>query len=341
MPIIVISYFVLASFTLLAAYNINRRYYQLLYLILGLGLVLLTGLRDGDSVRDYHTYVNMYNAIKSGAPVLTEISFKLIALFSSSSLILFIIYAILGVTAKCYAIKQIGSTLGLSILIYMSNFFILHEMTQIRAGVAAGILLLSVKYIYNRDRKRFIFCVVAACLFHISALIMIPLWFTNFKRRHLIILSALPIVSLCIAILKINTIAIIPIPFIQEKLEIYQKLTQKGLGEFNKINIFNLVFLAKVFIYYLLIFKYELVKSHNKYVPILMVIYCLSISSFWTFSTMPVISFRISELYAAVELVMIPLVAYIFKPRMIGVAAVVFIATICLLINIYYNSLVS
>ena len=101
---------------------------------------------------------------------------------------LFLLFAILGVSFKLIAIKQLTELWFLSLILYLSNFFILHEMTQIRAGVASAFLLLCVKPIYDRDLKRFLLFAVLGFLFHYSAIVILPLWFLGIKARKNVLL---------------------------------------------------------------------------------------------------------------------------------------------------------
>ena len=54
-------------------------------------------------------------------------------------------------------------------------------MVQIRASVAAGLLMLSFVPLYERKPVRFVITVVCAALFHVSALMILPFYFLNTK----------------------------------------------------------------------------------------------------------------------------------------------------------------
>lgn len=312
------------------------------FVTLGLLLILIAGFRNGELVRDYGMYLNMFQD-KSDAIV--EPSFIVITnvvhrLFGDNSIYLFVIFAILGVGLKFAAIKQLTELWFLSVLIYFSNFFILHEMTQIRAGVASALLLLCVKPIYDRNLKLFLLFAFLAFSFHYSALMILPLWFLNEKPRKkwLIILVPLSYLSF---FLGINLIMSIPIPGIREKILIYQKLQELGGEESISVNLFSLVFLTRIAIFYFLIYKYELLHSHNKYFPILMKIYCISLISYPVFATLSAFSTRISEFYGVVDFILIPFIYYVFKPIYFSRAIVIFIGLSLLLIILFYIKLIA
>ncbi|WP_256742632.1 EpsG family protein, partial [Cronobacter sakazakii] len=59
---------------------------------------------------------------------------------------------------KLHAIKKISSSPILSLIIYIAFYYILHDMTQIRAGVAAGLFLLAIRELASGKNIK------AACL---------------------------------------------------------------------------------------------------------------------------------------------------------------------------------
>jgi hypothetical protein len=311
------------------------------FIILGLVLIIIAGFRQGDSVRDYDGYVIMFQN-KSDTiiePSFALISFLVHALLGDNSIYLFIIFAILGVSLKFVAIKQLTELWFLSVLIYFSNFFILHEMTQIRVGVASALMLLCVKPIYDRNLKYFLLFALLAFSFHFSALMILPLWFLNNKPQKKWLVVLIPI-SYLIFFLGINLITSIPIPGVHEKIEIYQKLQEIGDEAFTNINLFNLVFLTKIAIFYFLIYKYELLLSYNKYFSILMKMYCISLISYPIFATIPAFATRINELYGVVDFILIPFLYYVFKPIYFSRAIVVFIGLSLILIVLFYVKLI-
>ena len=60
---------------------------------------------------------------------------------------------------------------------YIARFIIGRNFVQIRAGLAYAILMLSIKYIFEKDWKRYFLIVFVAWLFHRSCIVAIPLYF--------------------------------------------------------------------------------------------------------------------------------------------------------------------
>jgi hypothetical protein len=314
---------------------------EILYLFLGLVLIFIAGFRGEGVDRDYDNYVQYFQDANFG---LVEPSFVLISkalkVFTSIPIALFLVFAFLGVSLKFKAIKQLSELPFLCLAIYASYFFILHEMTQIRAGVASGILLLCIKPIYNRDWKRFLLFAFLAVSFHYSALIIFPFWFLGHKPRKTLLILAIPLAYL-VYFSHVNLIAFLPIPGIKEKLDVYKQLQELGDAQWNSINVFNLLFLSRIIIFYFIIWKYELITAANKFAPILLKIYCFSLVFFLIFATMPVIAFRINELCGIVEIILVPLLYYAFKPTWFAKTIVLFIGLNLMFIILFYEKLIT
>ena len=95
--------------------------------------------------------------------------------------------------------------LGLSV--YLSRFFISRNMMQIRAALAIAIVLFALKYIQNREFRKFIIVVISATIIHYSSIIAIPLyWLYNFrlsfKRCFLILGVSITLVGIGSELIK-------------------------------------------------------------------------------------------------------------------------------------------
>jgi hypothetical protein len=308
-------------------------------------LILLAAFRDGNAVRDYNGYVSVY---KKESTYLIEISFYIIAwlvnhVFFNNVIFLFVIYAILGVSLKAKAIRELTALYFLSLVIYISSFYILHELTQIRAGVAAGFLLLCIKPVYERNLRKFLLFASCAVLFHYSALPIYFLWFLKGDRINKYFYAAIIPFSYIFYFSHIDLVKLIiqfiPIAYIQKKYAAYVYLQTIAAGD-AKTNVFNYVFLAKCLIYYVILWKSNLIKTQNKYITLLLKIEALSLVCFVLFSSIPVISSRVNELFGVVEIILIPMIYYVFRQKLFSTFIVTFIGLCFLLISIFYTHLI-
>lgn len=320
----------------------NKRMSYFVYYFLGICLILIAGFRPEGIDRDYGNYIEHF--INYFEVILLEPTFKVLA-WSINTVIgpfpiyLFLIYAILGVGLKLVAITKLTDLYFLVLLAYLSEFFILHEMTQIRAGVASSFLLFAIKPLYERNFRLFFIYSLLATLFHYSAIILFPLWILNHKPQRVLQVWAVP-VALGVYILNINIITTLPIPFIKEKMIVYQHLKETGDTMHNNINVFNSVYIVKVLVYYVMIWKYDILQNRNKYFVLLLKIYGLSLFLLPLLAAIPVFAFRLSELYGIVGIILIPMLCYIYSPRILSRCLVVLFCLVMLLISVLYNQLI-
>lgn len=347
MIILTLSLFFIAALLAFLPGNPHGKLNNIISIILALLLVLLSGLRNGSQLPDYNSYLILYDDIKTGEAIV-EPSFLYISKFVyfifDDVLFLFIIYAVIGVFLKFRAIKQLTNLWLLSMAVYVSNFFILHEMIQIRAGVAAGFLLLCIKPIYERNLKKFLLFALFAIFFHISSLVIIPLWFLGKFKSKANLYFLVPIIPIAYIIyfLKITILNFIPIPYVQDKLDLYIALQDLGEADFfTDINVFNYLFLAKIFIFYFFLYNHKIMMLHNKYSIILLNIYAISLFMYPALAMMPVLAGRVSELLGIVEIILFPLLYYILSPKYLSRLIILIWSLAIILINIYKSGLIT
>jgi hypothetical protein len=258
--------------------------------------------------------------------------------------LMFIVFAALGVSIKLIAIQQLSNFWLLSIAVYISFNFLYHEMIQIRAGVAAGFLLLCIKPIIERNLKVFALFTAIAISFHISSLLIIPLWFLNTKRinRNLYILSLIVVYLAVISGLSLSKlIELIPIERVQILYQGYLLGTTQGLHS-DKINLFSTIQLLKVSILLVLLLKVDTISRHSPFAILLVKINTLSVLSYAILSDIPVLAFRISQFLGVVEIITFPMIIYLFteRSRKIGYLVPLSVSSIFMGILLFYRNLI-
>lgn len=247
-----------------------------IFWFLGVCLVLNAGLR-GDVDNDYAGYVKYYLFSDYGfnvEPAFHAIVYVVRNILFDNVVFLFLIYAILGVLLKMVAIKQLTSLWFLSLLIYFSFFYILQDLTQIRAGVATGILLLCIKPLYERNFKRFVLYTIIAFLFHYSALLILLLWFLKPVKINVFLYAILIPTAYCFYYLDISfskLLLLIPIDAIQSKVEIYYNISESAQSV--QTNVLNIMQILKCLLSFFLLWKIDIITTYNKYAPLLLKIY--------------------------------------------------------------------
>lgn len=254
---------------------------------------------------------------------------------------IFFIYALLGISLKFIAIRKLSNLYFLPILIYISYYYILHDLTQIRAAVASGFFLLSIPYQAEGKRWKAFILMTCAVFFHYSALCLYPVLFfsnSNMNMKNKIKWGSLVPIGYIIYFLHVNLIMIMPIPFISSKIEAYQKLMESGKFGID-INVFNLVFLIRIAIFYYNLYFLDIIKEKCKGANLIVKIEALSLACFPGLAVLPVMAFRISELYGIVDIICMTYIYYTIKQESIAKITVSIIGISLLLISIFYNKL--
>ena len=315
---------------------------NMLFVVMVTTMALVAGLRPYDFDRDYSSYVDLY---RNGFDVTMEVTFMCIVTFVQTVyddvVLMFVIYALLGMLFLYLAIRRLTDLWFYSLLIYVGTYYLLHEMNQIRVGVASGLFLVALPYLKGGTRMKYAALAMCAMLFHYSAgilLFLVGFSFSSMKRWQVFFYAAIIPFAYIIYLLHLDILIMIPIPYIEEKLKLYQTL--QDLGEWDTINVFNLVLLVRIGMTYFILWKRTLIEQYTTYVNILLKIEIISIAAFVSLYTLPVLAFRISELLGVVEIILFPLLCYTVKPAYVGKLVVTLVAVTFLFINIFYNSIV-
>jgi hypothetical protein len=260
--------------------------------------------------------------------------------FGLTTIWTFLIIALIAITLKIYAISKLTDLALLSMLVYFSHFFILHEMTQIRAGVASAIILLCIPEIERRNLIIFLLLILMAALFHYSVVIFIPFYFlssTQLNKKLYLALLYFPYIMYAFQINIFTILNQLHLGVISEKLQLYNNLFEKG--DDSAINVFNVLFIIQLIICTVFIVKSDLLHEHNKYALLLIKMYAISASFFVLFSAIPIIAFRLSELLQIVQIILLPFLLYLIRPHYIALYAVVAFALMILTFDLFYVGL--
>lgn len=305
---------------------------------------LFAALRPVGIDQDSLGYQGYYNSGKL-IWVLVEPSFGVISYYSrllfNDFRCVLVIYAAIGLGLKFWIMPKLAINLWQTLIIYFSTYFLLHEFTQIRVGIASGLFLIALYYLKSNQSYRYVLCILIAGLFHYSALVLLPvIFFKNFrlnKTSSIIIASLIP---LAIILTRYNVAFLPSLNFIETismKLEIYSKEAENASI---RLNIFNLIYISKYLILYVFIYYRELLQVRYKYFDIILVIYAISLFLYISLSWNTILAMRISELLGVVEILLLPCIGKIFKSRSIGALAIIIIAAFYLFANIYSLELI-
>lgn len=311
-------------------------------IMLSVILVLIATFRPVGMDADSTSYQFAFEAYRLGSYVIKEPAFIFFSYLadlwagSDGLVLLFFFYALLAVTLKIYAIQKYSEIVIISLLVYICMFYILHDMTQIRVGVASAFFLLAIPDLINKHKKFFLTKICIACLFHFSAVVLLPLVILSNKKINLKVVFFAPVMFLCVILaigdmgsLLASFFSFFP-PMISEKAISYINGAQL-YGRFDNVNVFSKISLSTYFIF---IIYFWAVAKQNSLAPediIYLKLFSIMLSAFYILSSIPVLASRVFELFAVSFIFSFPQFLTKFKPKIIPGA----ILTLWLLIYLY------
>ena len=290
---------------------------------------------DPDSV----AYEEIFKSNGNDPRLLVESSFlflsEIVKGFTDDVHYLFLIYAILGITIKFYALRQLSPWYFLPLAIYFGNYFILHDFIQIRAAVASGLLLLAIKPLSEGNKKKAIVFFLIANVFHYSSLAFYPILFfsNNLSQIWKYVLIAILPIGVVLFLLHYDFLSALPIPYIQEKIEMYKELVE--IGRFNDLTLKNVFIWIQYAIVLYSLYFYETMLDKCPSLPLLLKITAYSMICFFALSSISVVAARLHELLGIVELALFPCVCYTIRPQYFGKMAVCVLGAIELFFTLF------
>ena len=319
----------------------------ILLIVSGIIMIFFAGLRGPHVDKDYDVYLKVFKNLPtinllftnstafflafSIEPTFIIIGSLLKNLFSNGYIFLILVYAFLGVFLKLRAIVKMTDLVLLSSLIYFSRIFLLQDMIQIRAGVAAGFILLSIPSMEEKNFKKFLMYFLLAFAFHYSAIIILPFFFLNSKKIDKLLYLLVIIVPIFLCLIKFDPLPILAkldFGIITDRINTYI-LRQKEVKD--EMILFGIGRIVQILLTIFFVLFSE--KSGNKYAIILTKINCYGVACFYLFTFSPAIALRLSELLCCVQIILIPLMYYIIKPKFLAELLVI-LSSIIYFINI-------
>lgn len=287
---------------------------KLIIIVLAVILIFFAGFRE-DIDRDYIMYSYMFKYISDFKDLTMEPTFTLISsfikTFSDNKVFLFLFYAILGISLKIYAITKLTEFWFLSILLFFCNIYIIQDLTQIRASIGSGLLLISLIPIVKRNFVFFCCVAFTSILFHYSSLIILFFWLFDTKRINVKLwVWAIPMayVLFFLELSPINLYKLIPIETVQAKVNTYILMQKADISD--KVNIFSVLVIIRITFIYFLLFNIQKISKFNQFAVILLKIYIMSVFLLILMASVITLSLRLNEFLSVAEFVLIPLIFY-------------------------------
>lgn len=322
-----------------------------LFLLVSVVLVFLAGFRGDGVSKDYHVYKAYFNEADSYSeyfsntfrePSFTFIPVTLKILGIYSERMVFTVFALIGVFISGVAIYKYSPYPAASLLLFYSNYFVLHEMTQIRVGIACGFLLLSLQFVKNRNIIKFLSCILLGTFFHYTAVLFVPVYFLNTERISKYFYAGLLFVSIGLAVIHFGIEKILYVfnfGMLQLKLDLY--IGAHSDGTFQGINIFNALILINMAVGLFMLLTVNQLSKHDGYAILFVKLHIVSLVMFYLFSSLVVLAWRFSELFGIVQFLLFPMMIYSFKEKWAGQILVIIVAGLMFYLNVFYANLLN
>lgn len=306
---------ILVSLLIFSIYEIrnNKEDTSKFFYIVMIFMLLFVGFRYKVG-HDWNTYFHIHKMntwhLTNGdfiEPTFTIIS-KITKLLSSNHIISFQIlifaYAAISLGSYTYVIDKYSKNKVTSVFILFPMYILNTVFGQIRYGVALAICLLSIRYIINKDFKKYILTILIAASFHFTAIVLIPVYFlANIKisnKNKLIILIIAIVIGLILNpldLIKYVNDNVFKLVYLNDKISIYTENEGSLISVYFFINLF--IYLFSEYIYNRLNINDSVVKNTINIIFWGVIIYAVS-------NKFDILAFRGSSYYFIFEILLLP-----------------------------------
>ena len=148
---------------------------------------------------DYYSYISIYNEIAAAPDFLAAMQLpyekgflllsRIITYITQAPMVINGIYALLILAPVAYIIIRYSDAPWLSAFLYVCLTFYYASMNFIRQSLAASIIFLGYRFIKERKTLPVVLLVLLASSFHLTALIVLPIYFLAQIRMNKILLA--------------------------------------------------------------------------------------------------------------------------------------------------------
>lgn len=192
-------------------------YYGFLLII----FLLIFGLRDGIGV-DWNVYELYFNNVsvdnfEIGYKILNDFIYRTCGNFN---VLIFCIFSFTTVV-QFNALRKFIKDYNIAVVVWLGVGFLAFGI--LRQAIAISFFMLGLMY-FKKDRKKYFIFIIIACLFHNTAIILLPVSYIISEKRSDKTVSIFVIISFLVYIFKIDTVIlrILQIlPFVGDKINFY------------------------------------------------------------------------------------------------------------------------
>ncbi|MGU8826011.1 EpsG family protein [Clostridium perfringens] len=192
----------------------NKKKEDRLSIIIFIALLIVSAFRDmvGTDFLAYKSYIEnikLYSINNSlyekGYYLLNNLVFRISD--NSQYIFVFVSFIILYLIHK--TLKRYSISYTLSMFLFVTLYFYYNSFNIIRQYISIAIVFFSIKYLINRNLKKFLICIFIATMFHMTALLILPFYWIVNKRFNSIVYLSVIILTILISFLSPILISLI------------------------------------------------------------------------------------------------------------------------------------
>lgn len=306
----------------------------LVYCFFSALLILLSGLRKVGTGADDINYYNMYLLVKKGI-IYKEYTFYIISKIFCNIKLVFLFYALISIGLTTIYIKKKSTYWFLILLFFYSSYFFLHDMIQIRVGVAAILGLFSLDYLQQKKHIQSVVFLIAGIFFHFSILVFLPLFFLrkfDNKLFYQLIISFSLIFSFSTSF-ELSSLSYYFPEIIAKRILFFSALTEESINLLNPLAIIHYLMIL-VFFYYWENFR----QISNSLIYIQSFIF--GVCALFIFRQFPSVGYRINELLLIVQIPLIDIFLNNVKQKSVLTILTIIYSFLNLYFILFHNEII-
>lgn len=280
--------------------TVDKRFFVAIMVIM-----ILTVVFRNSTIADYDNYYNSVVFMLGGDRF--EPTYHIIRYISNLTFFPWeffcLAYASVSVVLRMKYIRNESSLIWGSMLVYISNIFITQDMIAIRASAASAILLYSLKYNMEDNKKYMLLTISLAAMFHYSALLFLFLLFIDGEKKYRLFYVLLLLGSYILAITGLTFGSCLS--YLNNDY-----LTNNYVQNIHvqSLNIFNLVQMGHVLICLLAWLFLDVIIKKDNTILLYLKVYTIGLALAVLFSDFLSVALRMSELMLSIDVIFIPIV---------------------------------
>lgn len=307
-----------------------ERWNLIIMFFVGIFIVLFAGLREIGY--DYSRYNEFYSflSFNNRSEYLVEFGFTALIVFFrflGAPFFLFLsLVALFCVSSSFNFFKKLSPLPLLSIFIFFPITFMISDMGQIRNGIALAFVMWAYVDLFQNKEKLFFSKALIACLFHNSAIIVIPIYLIikYFKKPSTLLLSVLFIILISFMFIDIRDYLIRYIQYFpstfQDKIIFYthSDLYGEKLG-------FNISLISRIIILVILYLFRDTGEEKFPFYTMLLKFYFAGVVIYILFNSIAEFAIRFSNYFKMLEYLILPMFIIMTKNKVIKIFIYIFI----------------